>query len=69
MRIAETADGDSITADTYDSLTCCGQPARVAHATDALPVPGAVCDKCRCLVTSRAGYGPATVQRCIQHRS
>ncbi|MGW6912565.1 hypothetical protein ACWGB8_01885 [Kitasatospora sp. NPDC054939] len=67
-QLATLTDGATLTPADYDALTCCGHPARVAHATEALPVAGAVCETCLCCVTS-PDYGAANVQRCRRHRS
>ncbi|WBP89520.1 hypothetical protein [Kitasatospora cathayae] len=58
----------TLTRAEYDELVCCGQPARVAHATDTLPVAGAVCGTCLCAVTS-VRYGAVSVRPCITHAS
>jgi hypothetical protein len=67
MIITDITSGDTITAEAYDQLTCCGQPALVGHATETLPVAGAVCERCMCAVTSAPGYGAVTVGRCTRH--
>lgn len=69
MRISDIALDTSITAADYDQLTCCDQPTRVAHASDTLPIPGAICEACWCSVTSLPGYGPTTVNHCLEHRA
>ena len=69
MQLSEITIDDALTAETYDQLTCCGQPAHIAHATDSLPVSGAVCNRCLCAVTSGPGYGPVTVSRCHRHNA
>ncbi|MFE5582541.1 hypothetical protein [Kitasatospora sp. NPDC056531] len=68
MTAIHALDADTaLTRAGYDSLTCCGQPARIAHGTETLPVPGAICESCWCTVTSTAGYGAASVRRCPTH--
>ncbi|MFF0409083.1 hypothetical protein ACFYUY_01435 [Kitasatospora sp. NPDC004745] len=67
--ITQLTDGAVLPPTGYDNLVCCGQSARVAHATNTLPVPGAVCESCWCTVTSSPGYGPITVRRCNRHGS
>lgn len=67
MLITGIAAGESITAEAYDQLACCGQPMLVGHATETLPVAGAVCERCMCAVTSAPGYGAVTIGRCTQH--
>jgi hypothetical protein len=65
--ITEITEGTSLSPEAYDQLTCCRRPARIAHATATLPVAGAVCDQCMCVVTSAEGYGAVTVGRCTRH--
>ncbi|MGW2371689.1 hypothetical protein [Kitasatospora sp. NPDC001683] len=67
--ISRLTDGAALSADAYDTLTCCGQPVRVAHSTETLPVAGAICETCWCTVTSIADYGPITIRRCNHHGS
>jgi hypothetical protein len=65
----QLGDGNVLSSTAYESLVCCDQPARIAHATGSLPIAGAVCEACWCTVTSLPGYGPITINRCTGHRS
>lgn len=67
MLLTDITSGDTITAEDYDQLACCEQPALVGHATETLPVAGAVCERCMCAVTSAPSYGAVTVGRCFRH--
>ncbi|MFB6889437.1 hypothetical protein ACFCX4_09015 [Kitasatospora sp. NPDC056327] len=67
-QLAAVADGTALTRGGFDSLVCCDQPMTVAHADTRLPVAGATCATCLCVIVS-ADYGPARISRCTRHRA
>ncbi|MEU8920327.1 hypothetical protein AB0D10_05225 [Kitasatospora sp. NPDC048545] len=64
----QLADGDTLTHADYDTLVCCGRPMLVGHATAQLPIAGATCETCLCVITSQE-YGPIHVNACSVHRA